>query len=303
MKTQPSIRPETLFLVLMACMGQGATAHARGTTFTCQGRLDSGGSPANGSFDFQFALHDAASGGNQWGPTLTNTAVAVSNGLCAMSPDFGRWVFEGSTHRLETLAMRTEFRGTLPRRFQLRESPWLDAGAVVSEQTRRLTGGRMIGLIIHQPHGKGALRGEAGVERAAGGAFGDGCLRTGEPTGRTAASGRACGVGTCGFPARRGSAGVFDRSARRSRPPVAHMDEIALVRTRAGRVWRLSRAGAGPMLARGAGMWSVLKEFWAFARREKKWWLIPLVVVLLVLGAVLIFTSSGGIVWALYPFM
>jgi len=56
-------------------------------------------------------------------------------------------------------------------------------------------------------------------------------------------------------------------------------------------------------VGRGAGMWSVLKEFWAFARREKKWWLIPLVVVLLGLGAVLIFTSSGGIVWALYPFM
>ncbi|GIX50503.1 MAG: hypothetical protein KatS3mg132_697 [Limisphaera sp.] len=92
MKTQPPIRPATLFLVLMAWMGQGATAHAQGTAFTCQGRLDSRGSPANGSFDFQFALYGSASGSNQWGPTLTNTAVAVSNGLCAMSPDFGRWV-------------------------------------------------------------------------------------------------------------------------------------------------------------------------------------------------------------------
>ncbi|GIX50504.1 MAG: hypothetical protein KatS3mg132_698 [Limisphaera sp.] len=58
--------------------------------------------------------------------------------------------FEGSAHRLKTLAVRTEFRGALPRRFQLRESPWLNAGAVVSKQTRRLTGGQMIGLIIRR---------------------------------------------------------------------------------------------------------------------------------------------------------
>ena len=248
MKTQPPIRPETLFLVLMACMGQGATAHARGTTFTCQGRLDSGGSPANGSFDFQFALHDAASGGNQWGPTLTNTAVAVSNGLCAMSPDFGRWVFEGSAHRLETLAMRTEFRGTLPRRFQLRESPWLDAGAVVSEQTRRLTGGRMIGLIIHQPHGKGALRGRLGWNRLLVGLLGMAACGPGanRPHSRLWPGWRRRGMR---FPAGRGSAEVSERSARLSRPPVAHADKTAPVRTRAGCAWRLSRAAVGPMLA------------------------------------------------------
>jgi hypothetical protein len=50
-------------------------------------------------------------------------------------------------------------------------------------------------------------------------------------------------------------------------------------------------------------MWALLKEFLRFSRQEKKWWLIPLVVILLALGAVLIFTSSSGIAWALYPFM
>jgi hypothetical protein len=49
-------------------------------------------------------------------------------------------------------------------------------------------------------------------------------------------------------------------------------------------------------------MWRLLKEFLLFARQEKKWWLIPLVVVFLVLGAILIFASSSGIAWALYPF-
>jgi len=50
-------------------------------------------------------------------------------------------------------------------------------------------------------------------------------------------------------------------------------------------------------------MWSLFKEFMKFSRQEKKWWLIPLVVLLLLLGAILIFTASSGIVWALYPFL
>ncbi|HWW00181.1 MAG TPA: DUF5989 family protein [Candidatus Acidoferrum sp.] len=49
-------------------------------------------------------------------------------------------------------------------------------------------------------------------------------------------------------------------------------------------------------------MWRLLKEFLLFARQEKKWWLIPLIVLLLVIGAILIFASSSGIAWALYPF-
>ena len=50
-----------------------------------------------------------------------------------------------------------------------------------------------------------------------------------------------------------------------------------------------------------ASMWSVFREFLRFCAREKKWWLMPLVVLLLVLAAVLIFASSLGIVWSLYP--
>lgn len=63
------------------------------------------------------------------------------------------------------------------------------------------------------------------------------------------------------------------------------------------------RGGSGLYFGGRDCMWSLLKEFWAFARRERKWWLVPLVLILLAVGAVLVFTSSGGIVWALYPFM
>jgi len=50
-------------------------------------------------------------------------------------------------------------------------------------------------------------------------------------------------------------------------------------------------------------MWALLKELHCFLKQEKKWWLIPLIVVLLLLGAILIFTASSGIAWALYPFL
>jgi Family of unknown function (DUF5989) len=48
-------------------------------------------------------------------------------------------------------------------------------------------------------------------------------------------------------------------------------------------------------------MWSLFKQFLKFARQEKKWWLIPLIIVLLAVGAIVIFTFSSGIAWALYP--
>jgi hypothetical protein len=49
-------------------------------------------------------------------------------------------------------------------------------------------------------------------------------------------------------------------------------------------------------------MWSLFKEFIKFAKQEKKWWLVPLIVVLLTVGAIIVFTASSGVAWALYPF-
>jgi hypothetical protein len=50
-------------------------------------------------------------------------------------------------------------------------------------------------------------------------------------------------------------------------------------------------------------MWALFKEFAQFLRQEKKWWLWPLAIVLILLGALVVFASSSGIAWALYPFM
>ena len=61
-------------LALSTLDSQLSTAHAQGTAFTYQGRLNDGGSPASGSYDLTFALFDAATSGNQVGGTVTNLA-------------------------------------------------------------------------------------------------------------------------------------------------------------------------------------------------------------------------------------
>jgi len=62
---------------------------ALGTAFTYQGQLQINGSPASGSYDFQFILYDAAVGGSQVGPIVTKNAVAVAGGLFTVQLDFG----------------------------------------------------------------------------------------------------------------------------------------------------------------------------------------------------------------------
>jgi hypothetical protein len=78
--------------------------HAQGTAFTYQGQLEAGGNPANGSYDLQFTLYDAATSGSAVGST-TNTGTAVNEGLFMATLDFGG-VFDGSGYWLE-IAVRT----------------------------------------------------------------------------------------------------------------------------------------------------------------------------------------------------
>lgn len=77
----------------------GAAVFAQNTAFTYQGRLNTAGSPANGSYDFIFTLYTNSVAGNQIGnPYLTN-AVPISNGLFTVSVDFGN-IFNGTTYWL-----------------------------------------------------------------------------------------------------------------------------------------------------------------------------------------------------------
>ncbi len=47
---------------------------------------------------------------------------------------------------------------------------------------------------------------------------------------------------------------------------------------------------------------SIAREFIAFIREEKKYWMIPLIVVLLAVGAVIVFSSTSALAPFLYPF-
>jgi hypothetical protein len=74
---------------------------AQGTAFTYQGQLYDSGGPANGSYDFAFQLFTSVSNGSAVGPTLTNSATAVSNGLFVVTLDFGPGIFTGPNYWLD----------------------------------------------------------------------------------------------------------------------------------------------------------------------------------------------------------
>jgi len=86
------------------------SASAQGTAFTYQGRLNSGAGAANGTYDLRFGLYDAATTGIQQGTLLTNSAVALSNGLFMVTLDFGSQ-FPGGNRWLE-IGVRTNGNGT-----------------------------------------------------------------------------------------------------------------------------------------------------------------------------------------------
>lgn len=47
--------------------------------------------------------------------------------------------------------------------------------------------------------------------------------------------------------------------------------------------------------------YTLLGDFIAFIKHEKKWWMIPLVVVLLLVAGLMIFASSSPLAPFLYP--
>lgn len=78
-----------------------ASVAAQTSVFTYQGKLNDGGTAANGSYDMRFRLFDAASAGNQIGATLTVTNVQATAGIFSASLDFGAIAFSGADRFLE----------------------------------------------------------------------------------------------------------------------------------------------------------------------------------------------------------
>jgi hypothetical protein len=117
----------TLSLILLL---SAAAAHAQTTSFTYQGRLQDGGTNANGTYDFQFTLWDSLSGGTQQPQptpvTVTKPSVAVSNGVFTVQLDFGATAFPGADRFLE-ISTRLAGGGsftTLSPRQQINSTPY-----------------------------------------------------------------------------------------------------------------------------------------------------------------------------------
>ncbi len=90
-----------VFSILLIVLMISGTTSARplnaalGTGFTYQGKLTDSGAPANGTYDFEFKLYNALSGGSQVGSTVATGDVTVTNGLFTVQLDFGN-VFNGT---------------------------------------------------------------------------------------------------------------------------------------------------------------------------------------------------------------
>ncbi len=83
-------------------LGGFATARAQTSVFTYQGRLNDTALAANGTYNMQFALFDAISGGAQIGSTITfdgvgtnPASVTVTNGIFTAQLNFGASAFPG----------------------------------------------------------------------------------------------------------------------------------------------------------------------------------------------------------------
>ena len=92
-------------LTLSAFNSEFLAAHAQGTAFTYQGRLNAAGSPASGTYDFRFKLYYDPLGNTQAGNSYLTNGIAVTNGLFITAVDFGPGLFAGSNYWLEVDVM------------------------------------------------------------------------------------------------------------------------------------------------------------------------------------------------------
>jgi hypothetical protein len=90
-----------VLLCAFAALFFDETLQAQGTTFTYQGQLNSNNSPASGLYDFTFTMFNTSDGVSPATLTLTNSAVAVTNGLFTTVLDFGSGIFTGTNYWLE----------------------------------------------------------------------------------------------------------------------------------------------------------------------------------------------------------
>lgn len=76
------------FLIAAMLFIFAAAASSQTTEITYQGKLNDMGSPATGTYQMQFTLHDAPAGGTQISQTITNNNVSVGGGVFTVTLAF-----------------------------------------------------------------------------------------------------------------------------------------------------------------------------------------------------------------------
>ncbi len=89
-----------LVMTFMLSIVGAVSAQQLGSGFTYQGTFADNGAPANGSYDFEFALYSVASGGDA-AQTVSQPNVAVMGGLINTMIDFGAATYDGAVKFVE----------------------------------------------------------------------------------------------------------------------------------------------------------------------------------------------------------
>jgi len=95
-----------LLIGSLSLLAGRVNSSAQSTAFTYQGLLNDGAKSADGYYDFSLRLYPTNVGGTPVGIILTNSSVAVSNGLFTTVLDFGP-VFDGTSYWLEIGVQKT----------------------------------------------------------------------------------------------------------------------------------------------------------------------------------------------------
>jgi hypothetical protein len=90
----------SLLAAVLLFGGALISAPAQTASFAYQGKLTDGPAAANGTYQMQFGLFDAAGGGNQIGATQTSS-VTVTNGIFTVNLGFGAAAFDGTDRFLQ----------------------------------------------------------------------------------------------------------------------------------------------------------------------------------------------------------
>lgn len=91
----------TCALMTSVILFLGLSAASQTTSFNFQGRMNDGASPANGTYDVQFKLYTAITGGSQVGTTVTRSTLVLNDGVFSTQLDFGADAFNGANRFLE----------------------------------------------------------------------------------------------------------------------------------------------------------------------------------------------------------